>query len=430
MAQFDEVQLPFTKRCRRRTIRRIRADAKKQVKRFRHLKSVDETVKRELLRSFRHRAIWLAEAKQLRRRLESLLRPLVLVPAVLSLCLAPIILRWQSSRLGLNFSISIAEFVMPSSENVLTTAGIIFTLLLPFLFLAIVSLTVPPRLRNDLLPPFVLVAIVMTLSCYLIILSNILFAARVAPPNAALQRAALTIVGFSSYFFVGFVLAFVASSVMNLFDKRMMKLMPDAFIIDGLMSALLLIETHPIGWPETEFKRMLIVRIERVALCMEYYLPNRLRSRDFFIDSWLQDTARKIAASVRSLIQWIYTPKGDTLGQINARLACIFVHSVRGDWDNLEKTTTESVPPRESLRARAKLIAIAGFSGVIPVLSIHVIKYLNLIDVTILKPLLVAAYLWAALTILSQLDPLYSVKLSSIKDIAQWLPFTGRGEKN
>lgn len=421
--------LPGARFCQRRFLRKIRNNTKEQVKTFSELKCLEEATKQELLRPFRHRAIQLGEAKEFRKQVERVLVPSAILAAACGFFLGPLFFAIRATRMGFHFSFKIpspadGEFL----RSVLTIGVFLILAYLPVFATSYIYLVMSTRLRQRI-APLVFTLFGVSVLAWVISLSNILVSSRVATISFERQVIALVLLAFLIYYAGVFAFAFVGASIVYIIDRRMTKTLADAFIMDGLVSVLSEIEKHPMDWVDVEFKRSLILKLEKAATCIGKYLPSRLRTGDIVTDSLSRETASQMAAGIRSFIPWILTPKSDTRGELIARLARLLVYSTRGDWDSFDRIHAEAVSRSELLRARVKPLILAFASGAVPVLLVHLVRYLNLIDPAISKPVLIGTYIWAATTILSQLDPTFGAKLLAVKDLTQWLPFGGKRDK-
>jgi hypothetical protein len=209
----------------------------------------------------------------------------------------------------------------------------------------------------------------------------------------------------------------------------MIRVFFDAVVLDQMLFVLFTIETQPKKWGDTMFKKSLIQMIETLANSFELYLPARLDDTKTNLHNSLKDTAEQMAAATRELIKWIYTPKKDTRQHLINRIASDFICVASGDWDNFPRLTPDKSRPRKVIINRLKAIVVTVTTGTLPILLIYFIHHWIGIDEAIFKSLLIGAYIWAALTILSLLDTSYNSKITILKEVAQLLPIPGRSNK-
>jgi hypothetical protein len=228
---------------------------------------------------------------------------------------------------------------------------------------------------------------------------------------------------------LGFVGGFIMAAYLNeirrnMFRRRVYTYYPEAIITNQLLLALVHIEKSPNHWARSAFKHDLNAHIDAVAICMERHLPRRLRINNAAMDAWLEETSAQMAAGTRNLIKWLFTPKQDTFEQFKNRITSYFIFAARGDWDSFEKTHPEKLSRHELWQSKVRHSIAALVSAAVPVLVLWLVKRMGIVTEPILTYLTVGAYIWAALTLLSHLDPNYGAKLTALKDITQLIPFS------
>jgi hypothetical protein len=83
------------------------------------------------------------------------------------------------------------------------------------------------------------------------------------------------------------------------------------------------------------------------------------------------------------------------------------------------------------LKSRLINFAKALASAAVPIVVLLLVKRADLVpEGTVLNYLTAGAYIWAALSFLSGLDPQYGVKITALKDLAGFLPIPGKGKSS
>jgi hypothetical protein len=137
---------------------------------------------------------------------------------------------------------------------------------------------------------------------------------------------------------------------------------PDAVVVDELARIVETMGRHPGEWLNLHGRARVLQSLERVAQCVERYLPLHLRGRDALTDRWLAEQTAGRAAAVRDLKRWVCLPKADTRQCFVDRITHDLTRAVRGDWDGLEWMDPPPQPPR-GVRATVKGVIVLGVTG-------------------------------------------------------------------
>jgi hypothetical protein len=137
---------------------------------------------------------------------------------------------------------------------------------------------------------------------------------------------------------------------------------PDAVVVDELARIVETMGRHPGEWLNLHGRARVLRSLERVAQCLERYLPLHLRGRDALTDGWLREQTAGRAAAVRDLKRWVCLPKADTRQRFVDRVTDDLARAVRGDWDGLEWMEPPPQPPR-GLRATARTLIVLAVTG-------------------------------------------------------------------
>jgi hypothetical protein len=186
---------------------------------------------------------------------------------------------------------------------------------------------------------------------------------------------------------------------------------PDAVIVNELVTILQEVEQNPDQWIDLKARRGWMARLEIVADRMEQDIPRQLRSGDAATDEWMRKTARQIAAALRAKKKWLLTPKADTRQHFVRAMARNLVHAAMGDWDSFEKAELQA--PMLSWPARVANLAATLLKSAFPLLALLVIQRVYpAFNALVGDYALSGAILWFVVSLLASLDPQYKDKLA------------------
>ena len=221
-------------------------------------------------------------------------------------------------------------------------------------------------------------------------------------------------------FFVMASLVFSTSIIMN---NRKRNLYPDALFIHILMLILLNLQWGDKYWNELKFKKSIISYLEDSAKLIQFHLSRQLTSGDSYIDLWASQTTTRIAFALRNLKKWIITPKLDTREYFIMKIVDIFTNAVLGNWDAIEQQSLEMVYTPSPLIYRIGAFFHTLFIALTPALIFIFVQLTPLkLNSSIKEYIILGTIIWACLTIIAALDPLFSEKISAIKDITKYFP--------
>lgn len=193
-------------------------------------------------------------------------------------------------------------------------------------------------------------------------------------------------------------------------------------IVDRLTTLLYLAEQESKHWSRLSHKRRMMSEIETVALFFESKLPTQLRSNDKVTDYWFRNTATQVAASFRSLKKWVLTPKTNTRQQLVDKIAHNLLCVINGSWDELDRTQPEYFSNAKISLSQWKSSIGSLLTGIIPLLLLIIIQNTPLaVKGDVADYLTAGIVIWSALSFLSMIDPLYSDKISNLKNLASLL---------
>ncbi len=205
---------------------------------------------------------------------------------------------------------------------------------------------------------------------------------------------------------------------------------PVATFLDGLLAILHIVERSPNRWREAKQGNATVVgKLELVAVCAERYLFRNIESPDLVTASHLRNKATGIAASFRSLKVSVLTAETYTRSIFTERIKSDITNAVNNNWDALIRPEAEGFQMLQDRKSSYRWLANLGtaartlLSGGVPLVLLFVLKAKG---IALAEPLntyvTIGAYLWAFVTVLSVLDPLFAQKLAQVKRIKDFLP--------
>jgi hypothetical protein len=154
--------------------------------------------------------------------------------------------------------------------------------------------------------------------------------------RAGMLGTVVLIIFYHSYILLVAILAYLA-------ERLRRWLIPEAVVVDGLVSARAASVAHPEAWIDLEFKRKVMAGLEDVACTVERDLPRKLRSRDAVTDLWIRNKFSIMAARIRILKRWLIAPLPDTREKFITRISKTLSHTLLNDWEFLERESKGDV---------------------------------------------------------------------------------------
>lgn len=183
------------------------------------------------------------------------------------------------------------------------------------------------------------------------------------------------------------------------------------------------------AWEQPAVKRTMAARLERVARWIEDAMPGQLRCNDEATFAWLKEVSRDMAAYFRSLAQEIYLPGRGFPDTCYASVASAMEKILDGRWGELERTK----PPHVALGQRVSPLLSWSRNVAVALLPGAVFFVSERIGLRIEPPtssyVAAGAIIWAALSLLSGLDPYLKDKVNVLKEVSALLP-TSRKERS
>jgi hypothetical protein len=235
-------------------------------------------------------------------------------------------------------------------------------------------------------------------------------------------------VGFATPLFL--LTSLTYRSFDKVIERRRQKLHTRAVIIDEFLNILTEIESpnYESKWTEFSHREWLTHRLDTIASCLENYFSRHFLTAAPELNRWTDRETTEMANGVRELVKWIVTPYERTRENFQARIVKYFTAALASAWGNFDRVPAEKLSRRQGLRDRVASAITALLTAAVPVLLLMLLRRLNVISAEPLTTYLtVGAYVWAALSLLSKLDPQYAAKLGALKDITSTLPFGKKG---
>jgi hypothetical protein len=298
--------------------------------------------------------------------------------------------------------------------------------------LAFVTLELPRRLIHK--RPFFAREMWITIWSTVVAMISIAFIYSLKPSLSPMKLGNLT-----NNFSAGFVSAFLSLSLIYIFRgvphflyqlllRRVMAMCPDAVIVYTLLDMLYVLDIriHPETWSKSWFRQYLIHDLEQVSYCLEHYIPKLLKSGDAQTDQWTRQMTREAAFAMRDLKKWVILPRSDTKSQLTIRVTDAFICVAAGNWDDLGRTNYQSASISEVWHTRIisaiRVIIVSGLPWLVLLILQRTPLALTDPVETYVK---IGALVWTLLSFIAALDPLFSTKISALKDITSLLPTAG-----
>ncbi len=260
-----------------------------------------------------------------------------------------------------------------------------------------------------------------------------LYAQRIHTP---LPRYELTVcfiiqLGFAAPLFLAIASSY--RSFAKTLERRRQKFHSRAVIIDETLSILSEIEqaNFETQWTEFSHRAWLTKRLDVVASCIENHFSRYFLTSAPEMDRWIDRNTTEMANGVRELIKWVVAPRDHTREDFKARIVKYFTSALASEWGKFDLVPPEKLSRKQGVKDRVSSAVTALLTAAVPVLLLLLLRRLNVIAAEpLVTYLTIGAYVWAALSLLSRLDPQYAAKLGALKDLTSTLPFGKKGGDN
>jgi hypothetical protein len=233
------------------------------------------------------------------------------------------------------------------------------------------------------------------------------------------QLALIGSFGVMSFLASGMLVLYASDFLESRFDHRTKLMFPAAVIVDRLVDILYLMETKSNQWPEIEFRRELLVKINQTAACIERHLYQSLITNDAIMNGKIEETCARIATDLRATASSVVFSRKDTEENFKSYMTKCLLCAVRSEWGSMKQTKPRAIPRPQELRTRAKAILTGVLSASIPFVALVYLRRFNIVDSQLAGYFTAASVAWAALSLIAQIDPDYRNKLSALDKIRQ-----------
>src|ERR1051325_2613741 len=222
------------------------------------------------------------------------------------------------------------------------------------------------------------------------------------------------------------LLALLYRFVSKSMEKKKQEIHTRAVVVDELLSVLAAIDTANYGepgssWPELSHRRALCDHLETVASCFENYFSGYFLTAAPEMNRWTDQATTEIASGVRELIKKLITSGPHSALDFKEHVIKYFWAALSSEWGQFDRLSVQKVSRREGMRTRLTSGITAVVTAAVPVLLLFLLRRWHLVNEPLLTYVTVGAYIWAALSLLSQVDPQYSGKIAAFKDITSAL---------
>ncbi len=209
------------------------------------------------------------------------------------------------------------------------------------------------------------------------------------------------------------LLAALVAGVLTAFRGRApFPSLPDSAIVVALADVWLL-AANVDAWSTLGIKPQLMDRLEYAAWAAEIGLPQYLRNplpslnrpplnpSDPGTDAWADGQATRIAASLRRLKQWVWTPRSDTPVNFQRTVALLLESAAHGAWDDLIRGDEEVGPEPAGVWSRLR----QPIAGVLPLLISLALAQTGVLSGVAVAPVLIFTGSLAFIVVLRMIDP-------------------------
>jgi hypothetical protein len=163
-------------------------------------------------------------------------------------------------------------------------------------------------------------------------------------------------------------------------------------------------------------KNYIITHLERAAVCLSFGIQHSTALPSIASRAILQEKCSGAAAAIRALQIPVMFPDSKTLEPLRDTVARTIVIVVRDNLDLLPRETAAAVEHHGLSRIIPVLRTI--IIGIIPSAVLFATHYSGLsLSSTFNNWAILATILWAVITLLSLLDPLYATRIKTMGDL-------------
>lgn len=200
---------------------------------------------------------------------------------------------------------------------------------------------------------------------------------------------------------------------------------PSHFIIDNLISILIIMEDELDSPMSIYSKRRIIKLLEHTARCFESDLPRRFHTEDSITKAWMRERFKQVAAALREEKKGILIPEDTTHDTFINNIASTLTSFVTDNWGALKGKEPEKLTRSQLTSNIATILLNFLRTLLIAALPFGVFFILQLIfhlSGPILDTVVSILCLFAVTVIASAFDPNFSTHLANAKDLDSLLP--------
>jgi hypothetical protein len=221
--------------------------------------------------------------------------------------------------------------------------------------------------------------------------------------------------GVATYMLIGYV--FLMASVRQYLTRKYLRIAPDALTIRNLISVLEHLNSHGRAVELTE-KALAIQHLEQAAVCIEIGMPRAFAIPRKPASQEVVDKCLGAAAEMRQLQAAVALAVNEPMANVRPRLTHIIEIIASGSLSKLPVADVVAKAHFKRIRILGESIKLCIVAS-IPGALIVGLRYINVRFPPGLYSWAVAgAIVWAAITLISMLDPLYATRLKAIAEAA------------
>jgi tetratricopeptide (TPR) repeat protein len=201
----------------------------------------------------------------------------------------------------------------------------------------------------------------------------------------------------------------------TILERRCSRADPWAACLGALLSALAGVER--LRAQRTADEERVTEDIETAARTLQLTMRRTMDRHDGTTDVWFAQRIAGHVSALRSLKGWVVSPGPESLGALEERLGQDIRAVARRQWRELEWVDPE--PLAASRRRLVSMMVIRNLViGAAPAVGLFVVESLGLVELgdTVRDQAFLAALVWAAVTLLTTLDPEFSSRLGAVRE--------------
>jgi hypothetical protein len=213
-----------------------------------------------------------------------------------------------------------------------------------------------------------------------------------------------------------FIIAIIYISIVeDLTIGRLRRQYPNVALLDSLLRARRALAAHPVCMSDPSYKSYIAGILEEVAKGIETTLPKAVPLTHSFTRSEFRQRCNQAAAELRLMQMRLALSNENTLVELQRETYDFISAIATGDYGVMPAADLPMDRKSRRILSVIKNIIVA----FIPIVSIIIIRYVGVrFSSAFGNWVVVVALIWAIISILSILDPLYKSKISDLRDVA------------